>query len=164
QAARLHSTMKRMQPGARAGADRRTAMQEATERFDAMIIGVGQAASALADRLATAGMTVAVIERKAVGGTCVNVGCTPTKSMVASARVARLAARAKEYGVTIPCGPTVDMAAVNDRTGAIVGKSRTGLERWITGLKGCTLIRGHARFESARTVRVGDRLLEADKI
>jgi len=139
-------------------------MPAVTERFDAVIIGVGQAASALANRLGTAGMTVAVIERRAVGGTCVNVGCTPTKAMVASARVARLAARAGEYGVTIPCAPVVDMAAVNDRTRAIVGKSRAGLERWITGLPGCTLIHGHARFENARTVRAGDRLLEADRI
>jgi pyruvate/2-oxoglutarate dehydrogenase complex dihydrolipoamide dehydrogenase (E3) component len=139
-------------------------MLEPSERFNAIIIGVGQAASALANRLSTAGMTVAVIERKLVGGTCVNVGCTPTKAMVASARVARMAARAGEYGVTISGAPAVDMAAVNERTGAIVGKSRTGLEKWIEGLTGCTLIRGHARFESAHTVRVGDRLLEADKI
>lgn len=139
-------------------------MSDARERFDAIIIGVGQAASALANRLSAAGMTVAVIERRAVGGTCVNVGCTPTKSMVASARVARLAARAGEYGVAIPGTPVVDMGAVNDRTSAIVGKSRAGLERWIGGLPGVTLIRGHARFESARTVRVDGRLLEADKV
>jgi pyruvate/2-oxoglutarate dehydrogenase complex dihydrolipoamide dehydrogenase (E3) component len=139
-------------------------MPDATERFDAIIIGVGQAASALANRLAGAGMTVAVVERREVGGTCVNVGCTPTKAMVASAGVARMAARAAEYGIDIPGTPAVDMAAVNDRTAAIVAKSRSGLERWIAGIPGCTLIRGHARFESARTVRVGERLLEADKI
>nr|WP_314539483.1 FAD-containing oxidoreductase [uncultured Massilia sp.] len=139
-------------------------MSDATERFDAIIIGVGQAAPALANRLSQSGMTVAVIERRQVGGTCVNVGCTPTKAMVASAHVAHQAARAGEYGIQVAGAPAVDMAAVHARVDAIVGNSRAGLERWLTGLPGCTLVRGHARFESARTVRVGDRLLEAEKI
>jgi pyruvate/2-oxoglutarate dehydrogenase complex dihydrolipoamide dehydrogenase (E3) component len=139
-------------------------MAEGTEAFDAIIIGVGQAAPELASRLTGAGMTVAVIERQQVGGTCVNVGCTPTKAMVASAKVARLAARSRDYGVILQGEPVVDMAMVNTRVGAIVAASRDGLERWLGQMPGCTFIRGHARFESARTVRVADRLLEADKI
>jgi pyruvate/2-oxoglutarate dehydrogenase complex dihydrolipoamide dehydrogenase (E3) component len=97
-----------------------------------------------------------------VGGTCVNAGCTPTKAMVASAYVAHLAARNREYGVILPGPPTVVMAAVKARTAAIVGASRSSLKRRLAGLPGCTLIRGHARFESAHTVRVGDRLLKAE--
>lgn len=139
-------------------------MAEVTEAFDAIIIGVGQAAPELAKRLTSAGMTVAVIERNKVGGTCVNVGCTPTKAMVASARVAHLAARGRDYGVILQGEPVVDMAMVNARVGAIVAASREGLERWLAEMPGCTFIRGHARFESARTVRVADRLLKADKI
>lgn len=132
--------------------------------FDAIIIGAGQAGPALANRLTAAGMTVSIIERKLVGGTCVNAGCTPTKAMVASAYVARLAARSREYGVILPGPPSVDMAAVKARVDAIVGASRSSLERWLTGMPGCTLIHGHARFESARAVRVGERRLTAEKI
>jgi pyruvate/2-oxoglutarate dehydrogenase complex dihydrolipoamide dehydrogenase (E3) component len=134
------------------------------DTFDAIIIGTGQAGPALANRLTSAGMTVAVIERNLVGGTCVNAGCTPTKAMVASAYVAHVAARSREYGVIVPGAPVVDMAAVKARVAAIVEASRSGLERWLAGMPGCTLIRGHARFEGARTLRVADRLLTADKI
>ncbi|PWK37466.1 FAD-containing oxidoreductase [Cupriavidus plantarum] len=134
------------------------------ERFDAILIGTGQAAPALANRLSRAGMTVAVIERGDVGGTCVNVGCTPTKAMVASAYAARMTARAAEYGVMLDGKVRIDMAAVHARTQGIVMKSRNGVTRWIEGMRGAQLIRGHARFEDARTVRVGDRLLTADKI
>jgi pyruvate/2-oxoglutarate dehydrogenase complex dihydrolipoamide dehydrogenase (E3) component len=139
-------------------------MPDVTETYDAIIIGAGQAAAALAKRLSAARMTVALIERHLVGGTCVNAGCTPTKAMVASARVARLAARSREYGVILPGVPRVDMEAVNERVSAIVRASREGLERWLADMPGCTMIRGHARFESARTVRVADRVLEADRI
>jgi pyruvate/2-oxoglutarate dehydrogenase complex dihydrolipoamide dehydrogenase (E3) component len=132
--------------------------------FDAIIIGAGQAGPSLANRLTTAGMTVAAIERDLVGGTCVNAGCTPTKAMLASAYVARLAARSGQYGVILPGPPVVDMAAVKARVDAIVGASRSRLERWLVEMPGCTLIRGHARFESAHTVRVGDRLLTAGRI
>ncbi len=132
--------------------------------FDAILIGTGQAAPALAGRLTAAGMTVAIVERSLAGGTCVNVGCTPTKAMVASAYAARLAARGAEYGVILPDPPRIDMAAVKARVDAIVRASRTGLERWLTGMSGCTFIRGHARFESAHEVRVGDQRLKADKI
>jgi len=134
------------------------------EAFDAIIIGTGQASPALASRLASAGMRVAVIERNLVGGTCVNAGCTPTKAMVASAYVARQAQRAAEYGVMLPGPARIDMAAIRRRTDKIVQSSRTGLEKWLDGMNGCSLVRGHARFESARDVRVGDRLLRAERI
>jgi len=132
--------------------------------FDAILVGTGQAAPALAGRLTAAGMTVAIVERSLVGGTCVNVGCTPTKAMVASAYAARLAARGEEYGVILPDPPRIDMPAIRARVNAIVRASRTGLERWMIAMSGCTFIRGHARFESAHEIRVGDQLLKADKI
>jgi pyruvate/2-oxoglutarate dehydrogenase complex dihydrolipoamide dehydrogenase (E3) component len=132
--------------------------------FDAVIIGAGQAGPALASRLTAAGQTVAVVERGLVGGTCVNVGCTPTKAMVASARVARLAARAAEYGVVLPGPPQADMTKVKARTQAIVEASRNGLTRWMNGMPGCTLIHGHARFEGPREIRVGDQLLRAERV
>lgn len=135
-----------------------------SEHFDAILIGTGQAAPALANRLTAAGLSVAVIEREWVGGTCVNVGCTPTKAMVASAYAARMAARAAEYGVVLDTPPRIDMAAVRARVQGIVEKSRNGVTRWIEGMPRATLIRGHARFTGPRTVRVGDRLLDADRI
>jgi pyruvate/2-oxoglutarate dehydrogenase complex dihydrolipoamide dehydrogenase (E3) component len=132
--------------------------------FDAIIIGTGQAGPSLAGRLSAAGLTVAVVERGLVGGTCVNTGCTPTKAMVASAYAARMAARSSEYGVILPGPARIDMAAVAARVAGIVDTDRQGLEQWLTGMPGCTLIRGHARFESAHTIRVGDQLLGADRI
>ena len=126
----------------------------ASDYFDAILIGTGQAAPALAGRLSAAGMSVAVIERDLVGGTCVNVGCTPTKAMVASAYAARMAARAAEYGVMLDAMPRVDMQAVRARVQGIVANSRNGLTHWIEGMPRTTLIRGHARFEDAHTVRV----------
>jgi pyruvate/2-oxoglutarate dehydrogenase complex dihydrolipoamide dehydrogenase (E3) component len=134
------------------------------QEFDAILVGAGQAAPALAGRLTAAGWSVAVIERDRVGGTCVNTGCTPTKALVASAYVARLAARGAEYGVLIGGAPRVDMAAVKARVDAIVGADRSGLEAWLSNMPHCTFIRGHARFESPREIRVGPRLLRANKI
>lgn len=134
------------------------------ESFDAIIIGTGQAAPALAGRLTAAGMTVAIIERGLVGGTCVNAGCTPTKAMVASAKVASTIARAGDYGITLSGAVRVDMAVVNDRVNAIVEASRSGLERWLTGMERCTFIRGHAAFEDPHLVRVGGRRLTAGRI
>ncbi|MDT5234880.1 MAG: hypothetical protein QOF47_867, partial [Mycobacterium sp.] len=133
------------------------------EKFDAIIVGAGQAGPPLAGRLTEAGHTVAVIERKLVGGTCVNSGCIPTKTLVASAHAAHLARRGAEYGVTTG-EVTIDMSKVKARKDKIMLDDRHGVESWLEGMKGCTLIRGHARFESPRTIRVDDRLLEADKI
>jgi len=133
------------------------------QRFDAIIVGAGQAGPALAGRLTAAGQTVAVIERKLVGGTCVNYGCIPTKTLVASAHAAHLARRAGDFGITTG-EVIVDMAAVKARKDHISGGDREGLETWLEGMKGCTLIRGHARFEGSHALRVDDQLLEADRI
>jgi pyruvate/2-oxoglutarate dehydrogenase complex dihydrolipoamide dehydrogenase (E3) component len=135
-----------------------------TQKFDAIIIGAGQAGPALAGRLTAAGMTVALVERKFLGGTCVNTGCTPTKAMVASAYAAHLARRAADYGVTIGGPVGVDMKAVKARKDKVTLSSRGNLESWLEGMEKCTLLRGHARFESPRQVRVGNELLEADRI
>lgn len=134
------------------------------QRFDAIIVGAGQAGPPLAGRLTAAGQTVAVIERKLVGGTCVNYGCIPTKTLVASAHAAHLARRGREFGVNTGVPVTVDMAAVKARKDRISIGDREGLESWLDGMTGATVIRGHARFESPNTIRVDDQLLEADQI
>ncbi|WP_333889595.1 FAD-containing oxidoreductase [Mycolicibacterium gadium] len=134
-----------------------------TEKFDAVIVGAGQAGPPLAGRLTQAGYTVAVIERKLVGGTCVNSGCIPTKTLVASAYAARIARRGAEYGIGTG-DISVDMAAVKARKDKIVVGDREGVESWIEGMEGATLIRGHARFEGPHTIRVDDRVLEADRV
>ncbi len=133
------------------------------EKFDAIIIGAGQAGPFLAGRLTDAGHTVALIERKLVGGTCVNYGCIPTKTLVASAHAAHLARRGADYG--IGTGEiTVDMATVKARKDKVSGDDRRGLESWLENMAGCTFIRGHARFEGPHTVNVDGRVLEADRI
>jgi len=132
--------------------------------FDAIVIGTGQAGPSLAGRLAAAGMSVAVVERKLFGGTCVNTGCIPTKTMVASAYAAHMARRAAVYGVNVDGNVSVDMVRVKARKDAVSGNSRTGVEGWLKGMKNCTVFEGHARFESPREVRVGDNLLTSDKI
>lgn len=134
-----------------------------TEHFDAIIVGAGQAGPPLAGRLTSAGQRVAVIERKLVGGTCVNTGCIPTKTLVASAHAAHLARRGAEYGVgTGPIG--VDMAKVKARKDDIMLKDREGVESWLEGMDGCTVFRGHARFEDPHTLGVNGDLLRADRI
>lgn len=133
------------------------------QHFDAIIVGAGQAGPPLAGRLTAAGHTVAVIERKLVGGTCVNYGCIPTKTLVASAHAAHLARRAADFGVATG-NVTVDMAEVKARKDRISGGDREGLESWLDGMSGCTLIRGHARFEGPHSIRVDDQILEADRI
>jgi len=133
------------------------------EKFDAIIVGAGQAGPPLAGRLTEAGQTVAVIERKLVGGTCVNTGCIPTKTLVASAHAAHVAKRGAEYGVGTG-EVTVDMAKVKARKDKIMLDDRSGVESWLEDMKGCTLIRGHARFESPHTINVDGRVLEADRI
>lgn len=133
-------------------------------RFDAIVIGTGQAGPALAARLSDAGMTVAVIERGEFGGTCVNTGCIPTKTLVASAYAAHMARRGAEYGVAIGGEIRVDMKRVKARKDEISRRSNEAVEKWMHGLARATVYRGHGRFESARTVRVNGELLEADKI
>ena len=132
-------------------------------KFDAIIIGTGQAGPALAARLSDAGMKVAVIERDKFGGTCVNNGCTPTKTLVASAYAAQLARRAGEYGVEA-AAPRVDMKRVKARKDAIVAKASGGVEAWMRGLKNATVFTGHARFVADNRVQVGAEAIEADRI
>jgi pyruvate/2-oxoglutarate dehydrogenase complex dihydrolipoamide dehydrogenase (E3) component len=132
--------------------------------FDAIIIGAGQAGPPLAHRLAKSGMKVAAIERKLFGGTCVNTGCIPTKTLVASAYAAHLARRASSYGVTLTGEVKVDMRALKARKDGVLMKSRTAVEAGLRKLPNCTVYQGHARFESPTQVRVGNELLSADKI
>jgi pyruvate/2-oxoglutarate dehydrogenase complex dihydrolipoamide dehydrogenase (E3) component len=132
--------------------------------YDAIVIGTGQAGPALARRLVAADWKVAVIERKFFGGTCVNTGCTPTKTLIASAHAARLARRAADYGVTVGGPVAVDMKAVKARKDAVSLPSRRGVERSLKQLKGCTVLEGHGRFVGPKRVQVGDEALTADKI
>jgi len=134
------------------------------KKFDAIVVGAGQAGPSLVDRLATAGMTVAIVERHLFGGTCVNTGCTPTKTLVASAEVIHQARRAAEYGIQIEGTIATDLRAVKARKEKIVDASRTGLEIWLRGMKNCTVYKEHARFEAPHELRVGADLISADKI
>jgi pyruvate/2-oxoglutarate dehydrogenase complex dihydrolipoamide dehydrogenase (E3) component len=135
-----------------------------TEQFDAIIIGTGQAGPSLAQRMTGAGMKTAIIERKLFGGTCVNVGCIPTKALVASARAAHMARRGGDFGVTVGGPISVDMAAVKARKDGIVKQSNDGVTNWLKNMDNLTVYEGHGRFESANSVRVNGDLLEAEKI
>ena len=134
-----------------------------SDHFDAIVIGAGQAGPALAARLDKEGLKTAFIERKLMGGTCVNTGCIPTKTLVASARAAHVARRGAEYGFHAGA-VSVDMQAVKRRKDGVVKQSFDGVTNWIGGMKNVTLIRGHARFTAPRTVSVNDRSLSADKV
>jgi pyruvate/2-oxoglutarate dehydrogenase complex dihydrolipoamide dehydrogenase (E3) component len=134
------------------------------KRFDAIIIGAGQAGPPLAGRLAAAGKTVAIVERKLFGGTCVNTGCIPTKTFVASARAAYVARTAAEYGVDVPDSVSIDFPRVRARVAAVSGASRHWVESNLKGMARCTVFEGQARFESRDTVMVGGELLGADRI
>ncbi|MDP8919331.1 MAG: FAD-containing oxidoreductase [Pseudomonadota bacterium] len=135
-----------------------------TQSFDAIIIGAGQAGPSLAGRLTKAGMTVALIERKLFGGTCVNTGCMPTKTLVASAYAAYLARRAAEFGVAIEGSIGIDMKRIKARADAVSTNARANLEAWLRGMDGLTVIEGHARFEGPDSIRVGEDLLKAPRI
>ena len=135
-----------------------------TNRYDAIIIGTGQAGPYLASRLTGAGMKVAIIERGKFGGTCVNTGCIPTKTMVASAYAAHMARRGADFGVMIDGGVQVDMRRVKERHDAVSGASRKGLETWLGGMNNLTIYHGHARFESPWEVSVGAERLASDRI
>jgi pyruvate/2-oxoglutarate dehydrogenase complex dihydrolipoamide dehydrogenase (E3) component len=134
-----------------------------TAHFDAIIVGAGQAGPPLAGRLTAAGQRVAIVERKLIGGTCVNNGCIPTKTLVASAHTAHQARRGTEYGVGTG-SISVDMAKVKARKDGIMLADRKDVEDWLDGMDGCTVFRGHARFEDPHTMRVGDDVLHADRI
>jgi pyruvate/2-oxoglutarate dehydrogenase complex dihydrolipoamide dehydrogenase (E3) component len=132
--------------------------------YDAIIIGTGQSGPALARRLVAAGWKIAIIERKLFGGTCVNTGCTPTKTLVASAYAAHLARRAADYGVKVAGTINVDMKAVKARKDAVVAPSRNGIERSLKSLQGCTVYQGHGRFVAEKKVAVNSAELSADRI
>ena len=128
-----------------------------------MIVGAGQEGPPLAGRLTAAGMTIALIERKRVGGTCVNAGCTPTKTLVASARTAHVVRRAAEFGIETTA-PQVDMQRVRARMHSVVGASRDGLAGWLDGMEGLTQIRGQARLVAPDTVEINGETLHAPRI
>src|SRR4029450_1423118 len=129
--------------------------------YDAIIIGTGQAGPALARRLAESGMQVAVVERHLFGGTCVNTGCTPTKTLVASAYAMHVARRGADYGFT--AGEIkVDMKRVKARKDEVAGASTRGVERSLRTLENCTVYTGHAQLRSAREVGVGNEVLQSE--
>jgi pyruvate/2-oxoglutarate dehydrogenase complex dihydrolipoamide dehydrogenase (E3) component len=132
-------------------------------RFDAVIIGAGQAGPPLAGRLTNAGMKVALVERKLFGGTCVNTGCMPTKTLVASAYAAHLARRAADFGIVLNGGVQIDMARVKARADTVSANARAGLEKWLRGMAGCTVMQGQAQFEAPDTIRVGQERLTAPR-
>ena len=135
-----------------------------TEHFDAIVIGAGQAGPSLAGRMTDKGMKVALIERHLFGGTCVNTGCMPTKALVASAYAAHLAARGADYGVMLDAPVRIDMAKVKARADTVRFNARHGVETWLNGMKGLTVLRGHARFVAPREIEVDGRRLAADRV
>ncbi len=135
-----------------------------TERFDAIVIGTGQAGPSLAVRLGASGRKTAILERKRIGGTCVNVGCIPTKTLIASARAAHVARTGVDYGVVIDGRVAVDMARVKARKDEIVRQSNQGVTNWLRKSPNVTLIEGHGRLEGPHTVGVNGRVLEASEI
>jgi len=135
-----------------------------SKKYDAIIIGTGQSGPALAGRLDQEGLKTAIIERKLVGGTCVHVGCTPTKTLVGSARVAYAAREANRFGISIAGDISVDMRRVKARMDEVAGASNQGVTDWLEGMDNVDLIRGHARFVDAHSVEVNGDVLEAEKI
>ena len=132
--------------------------------YDSILIGTGQSGPSMVRRLVAAGQKVAVIERKCFGGTCVNTGCTPTKTLVASAYAAHLTRRASDFGIRIDGPVKVDMKAIKARKDAVAGASRRSVERSLKTLDGCTVYEGHGRFVGQKSIIVGDSKLDADRI
>ncbi|GAB2577823.1 FAD-containing oxidoreductase [Dyella jejuensis] len=135
-----------------------------SRRFDAIIVGAGQAGPPLAGRLTAAGMQVALVERQFFGGTCVNTGCMPTKTLVASARVAHQVRRAADYGVVLGGEVGIDFQRVMARAHTVTDNARGNVERWLDGMHGLTVLRGHARFESHDSLRIGGEAISAPRI
>ena len=133
-------------------------------QLDAIIIGAGQAGPPLAGRLTAAGMKVALVERWLFGGTCVNTGCMPTKTLVASAYAAHVTRRAADYGIVPVGGTQIDMPKVKARADAVSANARSGIERRLRSMDGCTVLQGHAQFEASNIVRVGQERLTASRI
>ncbi|NMM11274.1 MAG: FAD-containing oxidoreductase [Polaromonas sp.] len=135
-----------------------------TEHYDAIVIGTGQAGPSLAVRLANSGKKTAIIERKLFGGTCVNVGCVPSKTLIASARAAHVARHGADYGVMIEGPVRIDMARVKARKDAVVKQSNEGVTKWLKSTANLTVIEGHARFVGDHAVAVNGLTLEAPQI
>ncbi len=135
-----------------------------SEIYDAIVIGTGQSGPALAGRLNQEGLKTAIVERKHVGGTCVNVGCTPTKTLVGSARIAYAAREAERFGVSISGDISVDMRQVKARMDEVAGASNKGVTDWLEGMENVNLIRGHAQFVGVNSIEVNGGVLEAEKI
>ncbi len=138
--------------------------QSLNTKFDAIVIGTGQAGPFLTSKLAASGLKVAIIERNLFGGTCVNTGCIPTKAMVASAYAAYTVRRSAEFGIAGVPDVRMDMKRVKARKDAISAQSRDGLEGWLRGMENCTVLQGHARFESPRELSISDQRISADRI
>lgn len=138
-------------------------MTSSTRKFDAIIVGAGQAGPPLASRLTDAGMQVALIERKYVGGTCVNSGCKPTKTLIASARAAHMVSRGPEFGVQTG-EMRFDMTVAAARARQVVEDARASNEDWLKSMSGLTFVRGHARLTGSKTIEVEGETLEAPKI
>ncbi len=134
------------------------------KKFDAIIIGTGQSGPSLAARMTLEGMKTAIVERKLFGGTCVNVGCVPTKTLVASARAAHVARRGAEFGVVIDGPIAVDMKQVKARKDRVVRRGNEGVTNWLKNMANLTVYEGHGRFESAGSVRVNGETLHAERI
>lgn len=135
-----------------------------SRRFDAIVVGAGQAGPSLASRLARSGMEVALVERHLLGGTCVNTGCMPTKALVAAAYAAHLAHRAGDYGVIVNGPIDIDMPKVTERVQGVASTARGNVEKWVAGMERCTLLRGHARFTGPDRMTVGDEEISAPRI
>jgi len=134
-----------------------------SENFDAIIIGSGQAGPFLAARLSAAGRRVALIERKFLGGTCVNTGCTPTKAMVACAKVAHTVREASYFGVHVPGEMRISLAEIKSRADGILLSSRESLKKMLADAN-CTVIYGQGKFISSHEVKVGAEIMSAEQI
>ena len=134
------------------------------KNYDAIIIGTGQSGPALATRLAGAGWKVAIVERDKFGGTCVNSGCIPTKTLVASARAIHMARSGEVFGFSTPGGVDVDMRRVKARKDSVADESNRNVENWLRSTKNLSVFQGHAEFTNARSIKIGDEQLQADKI
>jgi len=135
-----------------------------TKKYDAIIIGAGQAGPSLAQRLTQEGLKAALIERKLFGGTCVNTGCIPTKTLVASARAAYMARRGQDFGINVTGAVEVDMRQVKARKDGVVRHSNEGVSNWLKKMENLDVYEGHGKFDGPDTVRVNGDVLQASKI
>jgi len=134
-----------------------------TKKFDVIWIGTGQATGTMIPRLVAAGKTVAIVEGGKVGGSCVNYGCTPTKTLVASARAAHVARRGPDFGVQTG-KIKIDFYKVMNRQNQMRHDASQGMETWLSGMDGVTIYPEYALCEGSHTITVGDKIIEAETI